>query len=178
MATHIAKSPNLIQTLFLGWWASNRADVERVRNEHRKIRKKLRNYHDDLADCSYHIDIHLGVLDLNEVIAKEMIEGGYVPEVIFDKLEEYKTAIEWMETFKYLFKTYCEENGVKSWETEYFKMTYVDETESERVDTKKMKETDIYVMDAVSGELEEVNAYEFFSKKSTVKAHVTYKEKQ
>jgi len=30
MATHIAKSPNLIQTLFLGWWVSNRADVERV----------------------------------------------------------------------------------------------------------------------------------------------------
>lgn len=115
---------------------------------------------------------------MNEVITKEMIEGGYVPEVIFDKLEEYKTAIEWMETFKYLFKTYCEENGVKSWETEYFKMIYVDETESTKIDTKRMKETNIFVMDAVSGELEEVNAYEFFSKKSIVKAHVTYKEKQ
>lgn len=115
---------------------------------------------------------------MNEVITKEMIEGGYVPEVIFDKLEEYKTALEWMETFKFQVKKAMEENGVKKWSTDYFTFDYINETESAKVDTKRMKETNIYVMDAVSGELEEVNAYEFFCKKSTVKAHVTYKEKQ
>lgn len=115
---------------------------------------------------------------MNEVITKDMVEGGYVPEIIFDKLENYKTAIEWMETFKFLFKQFCEETGTKSWETDYFLMNYIAETESARVDTKRMKETNIYVMDAVSGELEEVNAYEFFTKKSVVKAHVSYKEKR
>ena len=37
----------------------------------------------------------LGVRCMNELITKEMLEGGYVPDVIFDKLEEYKSAVEW-----------------------------------------------------------------------------------
>ena len=120
----------------------------------------------------------LGVWIMNELITKEMLEGGYVPEVIFDKLEEYKTAVEWFETFKYQFKKFCEEHGYSKWETDYFFMNYVGETVSTRVDTQRMKETDIYITDALTGELNEVNAYEFFSKKSVVKPHVTYKEKK
>lgn len=115
---------------------------------------------------------------MNEVITKDMIEGGYVPEIIFDKLEDYKTAIEWMETFKFEFQKLCEQYGFNKWETDYFLLNYIGETTSARVDTKRMKETNIYVMDGASGELEEVNAYEFFTKKSIVKAHVTYKEKK
>lgn len=157
---------------------SNRADVERVLNEYRKIRKKLCNYHDDLTDRSHDLHIYMGVLDLNEVITKEMIEGGYVPEVIFDRLEEYKSAVEWFDTFKFQVRKAMEQNGVKKWSTDYFTFDYINETESAKVDTKRMKETNIFVMDAVSGELEEVNAYEFFTKKSIVKAHVTYKEKK
>ena len=120
----------------------------------------------------------LGVRCMNELITKEMLEGGYVPEVIFDKLEEYKSAVEWFETFKYQFKKFCEEHGYSKWETDYFFMNYVGETTSVRVDTQRMKETNIYITDALTGELNEVNAYEFFSKKSVVKPHVTYKEKK
>ena len=107
-----------------------------------------------------------------------MVEHGIVPEVIFDKLEEYKTALEWMDTFKYKFQKFCEENGFNKWETDYFLMNYVGETTSVRVDTQRMKETNIYITDALTGELNEVNAYEFFSKKSVVKPHVTFKEKK
>ena len=115
---------------------------------------------------------------MNEVITKEMLEGGLVPDVIFDKLEEYKTAIEWMETFKYQFKKFCEEQGYNKWETDYFIMNYIGETTSARVDTKLMKSTNIYIVNAETGELEEVNAYDYFSTRSIVKAHVTYKEKK
>ena len=115
---------------------------------------------------------------MNEIITKEMIEGGYVPEVIFDKLEDYKTAIEWMETFKYQFKKFCEEHGIKKWETDYFMLNYIPEGICLKVDTKRMKETNIYVLNAETGELEEVNAYEYFKTVSFVKAHVTYKEKK
>ena len=154
------------------------ADVtERVQND-RKICEKCSNRINALIDRSYDLHIYMGVLDLNELVTKEMLEGGYVPEVIFDKLEEYKSAIEWFDTFKFQVRKAMEENGVKKWSTDYFTFDYINETESAKVDTKRMKETNIYVMDALSGELEEVNAYEFFTKKSVVKAHVTYKEKK
>lgn len=107
-----------------------------------------------------------------------MLEGGYVPEIIFDKLEEYKSAVEWFETFKYQFKKLCDKHGIKKWETDYFMMNYIPEGISLKVDTKRMKETNIYVLNAETGELEEVNAYEYFKTVSFVKAHVTYKEKK
>lgn len=106
-----------------------------------------------------------------------MLNLGVVSDQILDKVEEYKTAVEWMETFKYEFKKFCEDHGYSKWETDYFLMNYINETTSVRIDTKRMKETEIYVADALTGELEEVNAYEFFAKKTTVKPHVTFKEK-
>lgn len=115
---------------------------------------------------------------MNEIITKEMVEHGIVPEVIFDKLEEYKTAIEWMDTFKFQFQKFCEEQGFNKWETDYFLLNYIGESTSTKVDTKRMKNENIYIIDAVTGEMEEVNAYEYFSKKSIVKPHVTYKEKK
>ena len=156
---------------------SNRADVERVRNEYRKIRKKLCNYHDDLTDRSHDLHIYMGVLDLNEVITKEMIEGGYVPEVIFDKLEEYKSAVEWFDTFKFQVRKAMEQNGVKKWSTDLFDFDYIEEHMSPRVDTKRMKETFFDIVDA-NGEVTRVNAYDYFVKNAKVKAHVSYKEKR
>lgn len=115
---------------------------------------------------------------MNDIITKEMVEGGYVPEVIFDKLEDYKTAIEWMDTFKFQFKKFCEEHGVKKWETDYFMLNYIENTVSERVDVQRMRKTDVYILDAETGELEKVNAYDYFKKLNVVRAHVTYKEKK
>ena len=115
---------------------------------------------------------------MNELITREMLDMGVVTDEILDKYEQYRELSEWMETFKYQFKKFCEEHGYSKWETDYFFMNYVGETVSTRVDTQRMKETDIYIADALTGELNEVNAYEFFSKKSVVKPHVTFKEKK
>ena len=135
---------------------------------------------------------------MNELITKEMLEGGYVPEVIFDKLEEYKTAVEWFETFKFQARVAMEQNHVKKWETDYFVMDYIDEHKSPKIDTKRMKETWFDIVDSngevtkvnayeffvkqtivdSNGEVTKVNAYEFFVKQTNVKAHTSYKEKK
>lgn len=115
---------------------------------------------------------------MNELITKEFIENGVTTDEVLEKIEQKKYIDEWFDTFKYLFKSYCEEYGFTKWETDYFMMNYVGETSSQKVDVKKMKETKIYIADAGTGEMEEVNAYEFFSYKSPVKAHVTFKEKK
>lgn len=114
---------------------------------------------------------------MNEVITKEMIEGGYVPEVIFDKLEEYKTAVEWFDTFKFQVRKAMEQNGVKKWSTDLFDFDYIEEHMSPRVDTKRMKETFFDIVNA-NGEVTRVNAYDYFVKNAKVKAHVSYKEKR
>ena len=107
-----------------------------------------------------------------------MLLAGIVSEELLDKLEDYKSSQEWFETFKFQFQKACEQFGLNKWETDYFLMNYIGETTSMRVDSKRMKESLIYVPDALTGELVEVNAYDYFSKKSPVKAHVTYKEKR
>lgn len=178
MATHIAKSPNLIQTLFLGWWVSNRADVERVRNEHRKIRKKLCNYHDDLTDCSYHIDIHLGVLDLNELTKTDVFDLVGVTEEEFN--EHYNQLVEskeWMKQFKDKFLKAVLEGGMMpgdypvTLKTKYidFQVIYPKQEPTFILDNEIMKATDIDVdiIDPITGEVStrRVNAYEWFKKK-------------
>ena len=117
------------------------------------------------------------VVLMNEVITKEMLTGGYVPEVIFDKLEEYKTAVEWFDTFKFQVRKAMEQNGVKKWSTDLFDFDYIEEHMSPRVDTKRMKETFFDIVDA-NGEVTRVNAYDYFVKNAKVKAHVSYKEKR
>ena len=115
---------------------------------------------------------------MNDLITRDMVELGYASEQIFDKIEEYKTAQEWMSTFKFEFKKFCEEQGYSKWETDYFFMNYIGETTSVRVDIDRMKSEPIWVVDAESGELTSVNAYEYFSKRTTVKPHVAFKEKK
>lgn len=114
---------------------------------------------------------------MNELVTREMLELGVVTDEILDKIETYKASKEWFETFKFVVQKACEENGIKKWETDYFSMPYVEETESLRVDTDRMKKTFIYITDALTGEMVEVNAYEFFTKKTKAKAHMTFKEK-
>lgn len=114
----------------------------------------------------------------SDLITREMIDVGFVTDEILDKIEEYKASQEWMETFKYEFQKFCNVQGYNKWETDYFILNYIGETTSVRVDTKRMKETNVYILNALTGELEEVNAYDYFTKKSIVKPHVTYKEKK
>lgn len=142
------------------------------KNNDRKISSNRNGWN---AHASHINDI--GVRCMNELITKEMLEGGYVPEVIFDKLEEYKSAAEWFDTFKFQVRKAMEQNHVKKWETDYFVMDYIDEHKSPKIDTKRMKETWFDIVDS-NGEVTKVNAYEFFVKQSKVKAHTSYKEKK
>lgn len=150
------------------------------------MRKGVRNETENLWNTCYvdlvawDCDVFVCVLVvlMNELITREMVEVGCVSDEILDMVEEYRTLQERMETFKFEFKRFCEENGFNKWETDYFTMNYIGETDSVRVDTKKMKSTDIFIADALTGEMEKVNAYEFFSYRSPVKAHVTFKEKK
>lgn len=115
---------------------------------------------------------------MNDLVTKEMLQVGTVSDEVLDKLEEYKTLNEWFDTFKFEFKKACEEYGIKKWETDYFLMNYVGESKTLKVDTKKMQNESVYIVNAETGELEEVNAYEYFTKSARNKAHVTYKEKK
>ena len=148
-----------------------RADVERVQHEkHNSIHIISDSAVSDLLE-------YVLVVLMNEVITKEMLTGGYVPEIIFDKLEDYKTALEWFDTFKFQVRKAMEQNGVKKWSTDLFDFDYIEEHLSPRVDTKKMKETFFDIVDA-NGEVTRVNAYDYFVKNTKVKAHVSYKEKR
>ena len=139
------------------------------------IRKNLCTRNGRNAHASHTYDI--GVRCMNELVTKEMLEGGYVPEAIFDKLEEYKSAVEWFDTFKFQVRKAMEQNGIKKWSTDYFDMDFIEEHNSPRVDTKRMKETWFDIVDS-NGEVSRVNAYDYFVKNAKVKAHVSYKEKK
>ena len=115
--------------------------------------------------------------NVREVITKDMLKVGYVTDEILDKLEEYKTLVEWFDTFKYKSKVAMEQNGIKKWETDYFVMEYIEEHLSPRIDTNRMKETWFSIVDA-NGEVSKVNAYEYFVENTKVKAHTSYKEKK
>lgn len=146
-------------------------------NESYKGRNHLHTVvYSSCADAPVCVLVRLSAM--NELVTREMLVQGVASEQVFDLVEEYKTANEKMKTLKYQFQKLCEELGLTKWETDYFYMNYIDETTSTKVDVERMKSTDIYITDALTGELEEVNAYEFFTKKSVTKAHVTYKEKK
>lgn len=115
---------------------------------------------------------------MNELVTLEQVQLGIVTDEVLDIAEDYKTAAERMETLKFQFKQLAEKTGIKKWETDYFVMTYVAETESVRVDTKRLKNEYVYVVNGDSGELEEVNAYDYFKTSSIKSAYVNYKEKK
>ena len=169
---------------------SNRADVERVRNEYRKIRKKLCNYHDDLTDCSYHIDIHLGVLDLNEITKSNFFDlVGYTEEELNEKYNQLIEATEWIKQFKQKYLETVLESGMQPGDypvllkTKYvdFQVIYPKQKPAMSIDSERMKLTTIKVeeVDAETGEVTErtVNAYKYFNTKpkSSPKAYVKEK---
>ena len=115
---------------------------------------------------------------MNELITVEMVEKGICPDIVLDKFEQMRELEEWFSTYKYIFKAFAEKTGINKYETDYFRMNYIPDGEQTRADTKRLKEENIWVVDAESGELTEVNAYEYFKTKTPVKGHVVYKEKK
>ena len=149
-----------------------RADVERVQHERHNIHYRHGRY-------AHATDIDdIGVWCMNELVTLEHIQKGIATEEVFELIEDFKTAKERIETLKYQFEELNKKYGVRLWETDCFKMTHIDETESSRVDTKRMKETFFDVVDANTGDVHRVNAYDFFVKKVKVKAHASLEEKK
>lgn len=115
---------------------------------------------------------------MNELVTLEQVQLGTASDEVFDLVENLKTAQEQMDTLKYQFKLLAERTGIKKWETDYFTMVYVEPTTSVRIDTKRMKESSVYVIDAETGELEEVNAYDNFKTSVKKSAYVKFEEKK
>lgn len=119
----------------------------------------------------------MGLLVMNEIT--EILErNGIVTKETFDKIEEYKTAVEWMDTFKYILKAAMKKYNIKKWDSDDYIFSLIPDGTQKRVDTERIKNTMIYIPNAETGELEEVNAYEFFCKNVFVKEHITVREKK
>lgn len=115
---------------------------------------------------------------MSNIVTKEMLEHSVVPEEVFDKIEEYKSAIQWMEMFKFELAKVMKENGIKKFEADDYIFSFIDETIQRRTDTERMKNESVYVVNAETGELDEVNAYDYFVKNVTVKEHMSVREKK
>lgn len=104
--------------------------------------------------------------------------NALLTEQVTDMIEQYKFIQDQMETFKFKVKEAMKENDVKKWETDLFTVTLRDGFASKRADTAKMKNESIYITNAETGELEEVNAYDYFSKSSYTAESLQLKVKE
>ena len=104
----------------------------------------------------------------------------HLNEEIYERYERMKADEEWFDTLKFQFKQFAEKSGVTKWETERWVMDYIKPDKPEvRADTERMKNSDIEIVNAETGEVEKVNAYEYFCKKGKPKApYVKCKEKE
>lgn len=86
-----------------------------------------------------------------------------------------------METFKFQLKKAMLENGIKKWETDYYDFTLIPDGQTSSVDKDRMREEVVWVVDEQTGELEPVNALEYydrFRKLSPRKGYIKIREKE
>lgn len=117
---------------------------------------------------------------MNE-ITKEMLELNVVPDYIYDKIEEYKSAIDWMETFKYQLKKAMEENGINKFDTDYYLFNLIAEGETTKMDKDAMSNELVTYVDGDTGELKTMSAldyYERFKIKTPRASYLKMKEKK
>ena len=84
------------------------------------------------------------VQDENEIAEQKLMEVGAIDKNTYDFLEEYLTAQERYETFRYILEKAMKENNIKSWKNDYFTATLKEDSVSTRVDTAKLKESGMY----------------------------------
>ena len=95
---------------------------------------------------------------------------------VLDMYEQYRALKEQKEIFEYKVAKACEKYGIKSLKTTYWDISYTPEHEQKRIDTEKVKNTDIYVVDDETGEMRKASEDEFI-KTSKVKESVRIKLK-
>lgn len=79
--------------------------------------------------------------DANAVATRVLTEQGIVTQAMYDLIENYLTAKEQYETFKFVLHKAMKENSIKSWKNDVFSSTIKDEAIQTRVDTKALEDT-------------------------------------
>ena len=98
---------------------------------------------------------------------------------VYDRYERMKADQEWWETIKYQFKQFAKDTGISKWQTDRWTMNYIVPKPGTGLDTERMKNENIQIVDAQTGELVEVNAYDYFCTKRTFKSpYVSVKERE
>ena len=116
--------------------------------------------------------------DTNDLVkseANELVAEMFTDQVL-DMYEQYRALKEQKEIFEYKVAQACAKHGINSLKTTYWDISYTPEHEQKRVDTEKVKNTDIYVVDEDTGEFRKAREDEFI-KTSTVKESVRIKLK-
>ena len=90
-----------------------------------------------------------------------------VNDEFYEKYEQYLALKDWFETVKFQFGKFAGETGVSKWTNDRFTLSYIVSKPSKGLDTERMKKESILVPNGQTGELEEVNAYEYFATKYT-----------
>lgn len=92
-------------------------------------------------------------------------KNQYLTTEFYERYERMKTDLEWWETVKYQFRELCKDTGITKLETDVFTWNYIVPKGTKTIDKERMKNETIMVVDAESGELTEVNAYDYFCTK-------------
>ena len=116
---------------------------------------------------------------MNEIvnIEKYLLKAKVIEKDFYDKYENYRTACEWFDTFKHKFQ----KTGIKNWNNDVFIATNIPDGETTKINKDKMRETSVYIINGETGELEEINALDFYQQfeyKTPRKAYVQVKEKK
>lgn len=104
----------------------------------------------------------------NELIQKWETDVIKLTDEAYERYERMLADIEWFDTLKYKFKEFAKETGISKWVTDAWTMNYIVTKPGKRIDTDRMKKENIMVVNAETGEIEEVNAYDYFCTKYTV----------
>lgn len=114
----------------------------------------------------------------NELIKKWEAEVIKLNDEMYERYERYLADKEWFDTLKYQFSQFAKQTGISKWSTDVWEMDYITPRPSKGIDTERMKNETILVVNAETGELEEVNAYDYFATKNTFRSpYVKTKEK-
>ena len=115
---------------------------------------------------------------MNELIKKWEADVVKLTDESFERYQRMLADIEWFETVKYQFKEFAKQTGITKWVTDGWEMDCITPKSSKGIDTERMKKETILVVNAETGELEEVNAYDYFATKHTERSpYVKTREK-
>lgn len=101
---------------------------------------------------------------MNELTKTEKL-NALLTEQVREMFDQYKFINDQMDTFKYQLRKVMEENDINKWETDLFSVQITADTTTTKVDTNKLKASQVYISNAETGELEEVGAYDYFTHK-------------